>query len=675
MLERDFVLRPAAAGTLGALSVRVVAAGDTTLVAVPAVEAVGAPMAWPSTAVAPRGRREPDPVRDEGRPPSGQGRDADRERAPQGMYPGGGAYPAYPGGYPNGAYPGADPNGAYGGAPGGYPNGGTNPYVPDGWGVSPIGSDWAATAAGDPWWPELVPVLERYQTAVEDPTGIVRLEAGLTPAPVFEGQQVTLVSTATFAPEAAARFGSSPQLFPPEAGDAWSVDIPWAPPTPAAAAGRVQEAHTFMRAFFPVGPGTLSVDPVRLSLQSGPRAGVREDAPELATEPLSVEVRPIPQRDAPPGWNGAVGRYRVRAWVQPGSVGWGESALLTVEVSGAGNVRALRRPDPGAVWGAELRPTGERAVVEVRDGVVGGVKTFSWLVVPVEPGLIRIGPVIFSYFDPWMGTFGQVATDEVGLESRIGDVPGRGDTDVVGGGGRGEAPWIPRASEAPHPATATATATEMAGAGESALALTESDVARLRDRVARVPDDAEAWRALGETFAAVRPGEGWAEWAFASGLRRAPRDPALRQALWGSPAWAPLPGRGLPRIPLTAGESLGLASSLGLVGLGLGLGALRGSGGGEGRRPGRIGVAGLLLLGSFGSLEPWMVARGPSDHAVAVEGPVEMREQPTQNAEVLGRIPSGGPLSVGASYGDWVRVRVPDGGAGWVESVRVAPLG
>lgn len=737
VLERDFTLRALTPGSVADLRVQVVIGADTTWSAVPTVDAVGSPLAWhqPGAGAAPRSRaRERDPIRDEGRPPSGQGRDADRERAPEGTvtpgypYPG---YPAYPGapmypGYPGGGYSTPyDPNGGYatpfpnGGYlipgypypgtstpypypnPGGirtqppetdstgapvrpgypYPGGGAyprNPYLPDGWGVAPVGQDWAATAAGDPWWPELVPILERYQTSAEDPTGLVRLEAGLTPSPVYEGQQVTLVATATFAPEAAARLGTSPELFPPSAGDAWSVDVPYAPPTPAAARGRVEEAHTFMRAYFPVSPGTLQVEPVRLSLGGRPGIPGGSDVAQVATEPLSVEVRPIPRRDVPAGWSGAVGRYRVRAWVQPSSVGWGESALLTVEVSGAGNVRALRRPEPGQVWGAELRPTGERAVVEVRDGVVGGVKTFSWLVVPVEAGQLRIGPVLFPYFDPWIGAYGQVASEEVYLESR--GFPG----DARGSSGRGAATAAPaRGGGGPAGAssdTLTAAdpavpASDAAGEGSSrkpasVVRVTEAQTARLREHLAQDPGDAEGWLSLSDAYERLRPGEGWGQWALVSGLRHRPRDAHLRRALWQSTAWAPASTPGLPRLPLSPSESRNLSAGL------LGLAALLAVAAFRGRRlmRARLGVATTVALVSLVALEPWVTARNRDD-AVTVGGVAELRAGPLEASGGVGQVAGGTSVAVKESYGAWVRVGTRDGRSGWMERVRLSPLG
>ena len=701
VVERDFVLRALRPGAVAPSSVFASWGADTLRSVVPPVEAVGSPVAWTRPGNAP-GRRNPergDPsVRDQGLPPTATGRDADRQRAPEGLYPP--VLPGVPG--DRVAWPGGglqDVMSPFGGRPvGSYPPYGSlvggSPYAPTGWGVAPPGRGWAPSAAGDPWWPELVPRLEAYETQAQDPMGMVRLEAGLTPRRVYQGQQVTLVATATFAPEALARLGTTPEFFPPSAGDAWSVEIPYAPPTPAALGGRVQQAHTFMRAFFPVRAGAMTVEPTRLTYAVGSGGSAARPQDELVTEPLTVEVMPVPDRDAPPGWQGAVGRYRVAAWVQPNVVAWGEAALLTIEVAGAGNIRDLPRPDPGEVWGAELRPTGERAYVEVRDGVIGGVKTFSWLVVPVEAGGLRIGPVIYSYFDPWMGAFGQVASGELLLEAH----PFPGGSAASGWTNetyRGEPGWTPAAyggksgslwsggAGAGGPGTAdgvaatdgdAATGGDIGPVGSRALRGSvsapgpEARALALLTRTRSHPGDGDAWAALARTYREGRPGDGWAEWATLSGARFDPRHPGL-----GKGAGVP----GLPTIPLTPGESL-LAAILG-VGGGLGMAGVALQGPARGPRRRVRAVLGLMAALSGGVLlEPWLVLHKGGAVGVVVDGPAALRRWPTQQADGLGSVPPGTPVQVEERYGGWVRVKGGgawgDGDEGWVEEARLAML-
>ncbi len=253
---------------------------------------------------------------------------------------------------------------------------------------------------------------------------VALLEVGLTPQRVYVGQQLTLMASASFAPGVGYRAGARFQFHGARPSNGWIVGLPpvFTPPVFGAGGGLGGEALVFLEAVFPTNPGLLMVDPafVVYSVGNSSRGSPVQDT--LMGEPLDVQILAIPTHEAPPGWRGAVGRYQVSAWLDRRQVEWGESDLLTVEISGAGYVPVLVRPDPGPVFGGGIRPLGERSWVQVRDGVVGGTKRFTWVVAPGEPGAMRIGPVLFSFFDPYVGAFGQVASEELVLD--VGPYPG-----------------------------------------------------------------------------------------------------------------------------------------------------------------------------------------------------------------------------------------------------------
>lgn len=348
----------------------------------------------------------------------------------QGYYPGGstGGYPSgYPSGYPGG-YPGIGVPGAPGYPPGtGNPGQGvpTLPAIPGGQWPAGMGGGWAETAAGDPWWPEIVPELHSYGGWIQNPPGDASLAAGLTPVRVFVGQQATLVATATFRPGAFLGQGASPEYLPPSPPDFWVVDLPDPPlPLPTSSQGGVDQGYTFRRALFPTRAGEYVVPPAALLLPREGAGGTGVAWDTLLTEPMPVSVVPVPRAPGISGYAGVVGRYRLEAGISPTRLAVGEAALLVVRILGVGNVRDVPAPEIGPIYGAEIAPGGDGAVVEIRDGVVGGVRTFSWLVVPTEPGPLRIDPILFSYFDPYLGDFGQVASSELMLE--VTEFPGGG---------------------------------------------------------------------------------------------------------------------------------------------------------------------------------------------------------------------------------------------------------
>jgi len=325
--------------------------------------------------------------------------------------------PGMPGqgqGLGHGHLPSPAPSGQ-GGLQGGQTGTYTLPPIPGGRWPEGMGGGWAETAASDPWWPEVVPELFQFASAAGAPGGDASLSVGVTPARIFVGQQATLVATASFRPGAFLGQGASPEYLPPNPPDFWVVDLPDPPvPLPTASQGGVDQGYTFRRALFPMRSGEFLIPPASLLLPAGSRGGDAWDT--LSTDPLPLTVLPIPRTQDLPGFKGAVGRYRMEAGVTPTRLAVGEAALLVVRILGAGNIRDIPAPEVGPVFGAELSPGGDGAVVEVRDGVVGGVRTFTWLMVPTEPGPLRIDPVVFTYFDPYVGNFGQVASQELLLD-------------------------------------------------------------------------------------------------------------------------------------------------------------------------------------------------------------------------------------------------------------------
>ncbi len=329
-------------------------------------------------------------------------------------YPGmAGPYPPYAGSAANAPSPGVStPRGGRSSpVPGqtGWSQGGQSAYAPS-------GGEWAGSAESDPWWPEMVPELPRFTDIVEDVSGMVRLGTGLTPLSVFVGQQITHVATSYYL-AGWDRVLWRARYLPPDAPGLWAVDLPEVTTAPAALRGEVSESVTFRRAFFGREPGVYEVGPARLTfdeLGAGPGPYGRSDT--LYSAPDAVEVMPIPARAAPPDWTGAVGRISVQAFLDPNVVVEGQPSVLTVRVSGVGNVVDFPPPLLDSIYGSDVRPGGEWALPEVHDGVLGGVKTFRFWVIPWQAGAIPVGPILYSYFDPYVGDFGRVATAELVLE-------------------------------------------------------------------------------------------------------------------------------------------------------------------------------------------------------------------------------------------------------------------
>jgi hypothetical protein len=125
---------------------------------------------------------------------------------------------------------------------------------------------------------------------------------------------------------------------------------------------------------------------------------------ERSTEPFVVEVSPRPR--PPEGYSGAVGNLRYRLSLEPETIDYGESAVLTIELRGNGNLPLVEAP---ALWpecsDCESYPPEEESQVTVDDAGIHGRRAWHTTLVPRSSGEIELQPVILAVYDPVAGHY------------------------------------------------------------------------------------------------------------------------------------------------------------------------------------------------------------------------------------------------------------------------------
>jgi hypothetical protein len=155
----------------------------------------------------------------------------------------------------------------------------------------------------------------------------------------------------------------------------------------------------------PLKTGQLEVPPVEA------RIGFRtaslfspQQVVERATEARTVEVSERPR--PPEGFSGAVGDLRYRVKIEPETIDFGESAVLTIELRGNGNLPLVETP---AKWPAcldcESYPPEEESSVVVDDSGIHGSRAWRTTLVPRISGEIELEPVMLAIFDPAAGHY------------------------------------------------------------------------------------------------------------------------------------------------------------------------------------------------------------------------------------------------------------------------------
>lgn len=158
----------------------------------------------------------------------------------------------------------------------------------------------------------------------------------------------------------------------------------------------------------PSSAGTFTIDPVVLIAKVVVRSGFndtfffsdRSKPVRVVSNPVQVTVSPLPPYQGTGRFSGLVGVFDIESAIDKTTLKAGESATLTVKISGTGNIMDAAVPqvllddetfkvyDDAPVEAAELGPDGYH-----------GHKIFKKALVPVHPGKFEISPVALTYFD------------------------------------------------------------------------------------------------------------------------------------------------------------------------------------------------------------------------------------------------------------------------------------
>jgi tetratricopeptide (TPR) repeat protein len=230
----------------------------------------------------------------------------------------------------------------------------------------------------------------------------VTFRAATLPETVFVGQQANYEVAVFLNQTVRDRLRRNPTFFPPDMQSMLAYDLPARPDAPRRAGGsHCFDALVYQRALFPLMAGRFSIPPAQLvySLPLSASFFAREETHELETDStLVIAVDPPPQ-GRPVDYGGAVGNLQVAARLDTAATRVGDPLMLTVRVSGTGNVKLFPRPAVGVSW-ASLVKGDERVKVDTTASKIRGAKEFDWVLTPKVAGELDLPPIRYSYFNP-----------------------------------------------------------------------------------------------------------------------------------------------------------------------------------------------------------------------------------------------------------------------------------
>lgn len=162
---------------------------------------------------------------------------------------------------------------------------------------------------------------------------------------------------------------------------------------------RVQNSNTFMDDFFK--------DPFNFNIfqNFGNSFEVRTEKRKLRSSSLTINVKPLPETGKPETFSNAVGNFSVKAAIDRQEAASGDALLLTITVSGKGNLPLLEAPAIKFPEGFQVfDPEVNDKFTKTNSGIEGS-RTFQYTFIPESPGNFSIDQLQFAWFNPATGQY------------------------------------------------------------------------------------------------------------------------------------------------------------------------------------------------------------------------------------------------------------------------------
>jgi hypothetical protein len=167
------------------------------------------------------------------------------------------------------------------------------------------------------------------------------------------------------------------------------------------------------RVVFPTKTGTLAIPPVTFTMAFRVSSNDPFDSffarasrsVRVRTQPIELEVKPLPTKSRTRNFSGAVGEYELEAKLNQEEVAAGGPVTLTLAIRGKGNLRTVEAPDLPDVEGFRTFAPKASENYRATSAGLGGEKTWEYILVPESGGVKVLGPWNVSFFDPARGDY------------------------------------------------------------------------------------------------------------------------------------------------------------------------------------------------------------------------------------------------------------------------------
>jgi len=146
----------------------------------------------------------------------------------------------------------------------------------------------------------------------------------------------------------------------------------------------------------------------------------------IKSNPITVNVLPLPQNGKPANFNGAVGDFRLSSRIDRTTLTANDALTLTLTLSGRGNLELIELPDVKFPSDFESFDPKITSNIKTNSTGISGKKKFEYLAIPRNGGDFEIAPITLSYFNPTTKSYHSIFSEKYEIKVAKGDVTSSG---------------------------------------------------------------------------------------------------------------------------------------------------------------------------------------------------------------------------------------------------------
>jgi hypothetical protein len=156
----------------------------------------------------------------------------------------------------------------------------------------------------------------------------------------------------------------------------------------------------------------------------------------LRSNPININVKPLPTANKPLEFTGAVGQFTMKSQIDRTEANTNDGITLKVSITGTGNLNLIEKPLINFPPDFEVY---EPKTIDnfSNKGATSGTRTFEYLIIPRAAGDFAIEPIQFAYFNPARKEYSVLSSEKFRLKINKGtgaggDAPVQGDVKFLG---------------------------------------------------------------------------------------------------------------------------------------------------------------------------------------------------------------------------------------------------